>query len=244
MSKEPKNAVSEISKLIPEAGFDLICRMTPGVIVIVIVWRFTSLITIPQLTWHHLVIAAFFAYLVGMALESFVSFRIEPLSILLSWRVHKKYFDDNEIERIWKLVNVESNSKQINEQDGTRRQQNGQTPDFNAYENKQKWLELFRGYVKKVDPTEAMLFVKITAEERIMKTSALGFPLCLVIIFLLRNICLSQFVCSLTWQDILLFIIIEAILILGVLYRIERTNIQQIRLFKGSERKDSAGNNS
>lgn len=238
-----KNALAEIAKLIPEAGFDLICRVTPGVIIVVAFCHSTSLIGITELSWHHLVIGAFFAYLAGMVLDSFVSLTTERPSILLGWRVYSKYVSKKRREEIWNKLNINLDTK--NSQDTTSIENDAKTDqqnNFKDYEDKKKYLELFREYIREINPSQVSVLVKIESEERLMKNTAVGLPLGIIIIFLkyaLEKESVEPKFCI--WQSLVLLSLlvgIEAVLIFGAWYRIQRTMVWQIRLLRDFELKE------
>ena len=237
MSKEVKNTLSQIPALIPELYFDVICRITPGAIFAVATCWFLRIHI--DLNWCSLLIGLFFAYLTGMILDCLANRSTILLSIWYSWRVFERYCIKEDLIEIRKLLDTgDPSNKDLRPQN---------------HKEKRQFLETVRSCVRNHPPYRAVL-QKLIAEERLMKNAAVGFPLCLLMVLLVK-FHEGSFLQALPSAEALIFSFrqdplgpllsisrmlavyfvfssVETLLIIGTLERIERTVVRTFYLWR------------
>lgn len=86
VAEEVKSKSSKLSEIIPELGFDIICRIVPGSIIVAVLY-FLNNIKMSSITWQHVLIGVLFAYFVGSIIDYFCNCVLHWPSIVIGWRV-------------------------------------------------------------------------------------------------------------------------------------------------------------
>ena len=158
--KKTKEAANEFSKIIPEIFLDIICRIVPGIIFLVVVMG-----TKPNsltLKWYYdLPVIVAFAYSISLSLDCFSNWLLHSRSIRWSWAALKKHATKAELAELKK------------EPDGSEK-------------SNEAVLESLRSQHKRGERSEKGVLIKILAEERFFKVMALGLPIS-VVFFLIQQ---------------------------------------------------------
>lgn len=199
------SSVSEFAKLIPEAYFDLICRLTPGAMFI---FGAIYIFKIPLAdNWYHSVPALLFAsYFAGYVLDAFSHFCSEYfVDFVMLWRVKRTLTDNQKIT--------------LSDRCGINKTLEG----TNKY-SRARVFELLRADLRHSSPENTPVMGKLVAESRLLNTSAFGIPILLMICHINR---------SGEWQDVdtnilLTAIVLEVLILLGWWQRIKRSALRTV----------------
>lgn len=202
MANDVKDTASEISKMVPELYFDVICRIIPGFLFVIYIYLSEGK-QLNQAKWQHWILGLFLAYIVGSVLDYFWDFATRPFAVHLCWwRVIRLNADYGEIKHL------------ITEARAT---------SCKGFRNKLNILETLRAKFRKENHSEKSVLTKIIAEERFIKN--------LFLILLLFGIMIvigwaPQFIKD-YWTNhqsavIVVFIVAEFIIFCGAWIRIQR----------------------
>jgi hypothetical protein len=200
------NTISELSKLIPEVYFDLICRLTPGAM---FVFGAIFICQIPLGDeWYHTVPGLLFAsYFAGFVLDAFSHFCSEgSVNKIMLWYV-KKATDNDQKQKISKRCNLD---ERLNDTDRSSRA---------------KAFEILRADLRHSSPDNTPVMGKLVAESRLLISSAFGLPIFIIMIWLIN----SNGECQVIDTRILLSaVILEIMLVLGCYQRIKRSALRAV----------------
>lgn len=199
------SSINEISKLIPEVYFDLICRITPGAM---FTFGAIYVFKIPLGdNWYHSVPAILFAsYFVGYVLDAFSHFCSQWfVDFIMLWHVKRTLTD--------KQKDTLSNKCGINK-----------TLEGTSHSSRARVFELIRADLRKASPGNTPVMGKLVAESRLLNNSAFGIPILLVIYHINRSV---------EWQSVdtkilLTAIVFEVLILLGWWQRMKRSALRTV----------------
>ena len=165
MSNEEKNAVSEITGLIPEVYFDVISRFVPGAILLMLVYRMKpDILGTSDFSLGHMLLGIILAYGLGLILDCFTNFLTGRGTIWYSWRVFTRVVDN---------LNADKDRIAILEFLGTTCDKWQQLPSG----RRKVALDQLREHVRVNLDYARRLVTKLHAEERMLKNLSTGLIL-------------------------------------------------------------------
>jgi len=202
-----KKTAETCCQMIPEMFFDLICRILPGIVFAAIFFT-AKPIKMTGEWYYDLPIIISFIYLLCISLDCFADSLFHSVSMKWSWKAISKHALKEDIQNLIKEFIKESNP-------------NSDAGDL-TIKQQTIILEALRLQFKQVNHDEKSVLIKILAEERFFKVTALGLPL--FIVYLLLNMTFSDscggFIC---WVISISFLaLFEVILFFGIYNRIQR----------------------
>jgi len=204
MSDVPESAkktASALTRLIPEIGFDLICRVVPGAALVLVIC-IVSGYHFKDFHWQHLLIGTIFAFFIGSIVDYFTDVSMIFFSIKLGWRLIDKNATHEELTQLASWCGVSSDKAS------------------DSHTNRKRILDTLRSYRRENDPGGQLILAKLIAEERLVKNTMVGLPLSLVFLVLYEP---DIFVNAWTWGRGVLLVIIEIVTVLGTWNRAERS---------------------
>ncbi len=213
--------VSDVVRVIPEAYFDILCRVVPGIVFVSAVAHFVCAGI--KYSWSDLVVCLVIGFAIAFMLDCAFDFIVRPISVWWAWRkVIGKHAAFSELQELHSIC-----SNQVKEQQQEGCAVANTQERFPPHAVKLNILETLRNYCRSKDRHTGEVVTKLVAEERLMRMIVFGLPLGITAISIMNVDSSTRFGNALgklvlPFPRLLLLIFLELFAIAGWLNRIER----------------------